>query len=182
MWKRRISSKTVNICRIYSSLEEAFEFCWSWLADEHNTLPKSTRRHLELDKFVFGTPWLPDVLCKHWFASSVWNFCSWVADVPPRETSPAAKSEEKRMFSQASVLHADRKVDVNQTCQQSVFSTIGACMRIWLMHSGCRGTAVPNVCLTAFSLFPLPSSPRDQRPCSQANDGMGKKFSFRFEC
>ena len=25
----------------------------------------------------------------------------WVADVPPRETSPAAKSEEKRMFSQA---------------------------------------------------------------------------------
>ena len=36
---------------------------------------------------MFGTPWLPDLLCKHWFASSVWNFCSWVADVPPRETS-----------------------------------------------------------------------------------------------
>ena len=33
-----------------------------------------------------------------------------------------------------------------------------------LMHSGCRGTAVPNVCLQAFSLFPLPSSPLDQRP------------------
>ena len=33
--------------------------------------------------------------------SSVWNFCRWVADFPPRETSPAAKSEEKRMFSQA---------------------------------------------------------------------------------
>ena len=32
------------------------------------------------------------------------------------------------------------------------------------MHSGCRGTAVPNVCLQAFSLFPLPSSPLDQRP------------------
>ena len=30
------------------------------------------------------------------------NFCRWVADVPPRETSTAAKSEEKRMFSQAS--------------------------------------------------------------------------------
>ena len=28
-----------------------------------------------------------------------------VRDVPPRETSPAAKSEEKRMFSQASKLH-----------------------------------------------------------------------------
>ena len=32
-----------------------------------------------------------------------------------------------------------------------------------LMHSGCHGTAVPDVCLQAFSLFPLPSSPRDQR-------------------
>ena len=27
-----------------------------------------------------------------------------------------------------------------------------------LMHSGCRGTAVPNVCLQAFSLFPSPVS------------------------
>ena len=34
-------------------------------------------------------------------------FCRWVADVPPRETSPAAKSEEKRMFSQA------RKIPAN---------------------------------------------------------------------
>ena len=35
------------------------------------------------------------------FTSSVWNFCCWVVDVPPCETSPAMKSEEKRMFSQA---------------------------------------------------------------------------------
>ena len=33
-----------------------------------------------------------------------------------------------------------------------------------LMHSGCCETTVPNVCLQAFSLFPLPSSPLDQRP------------------
>ena len=100
---RRILSKKVNICGIYASLEEVFEFCWSSLADERNTLPKSTRKHVKLDKFVFGIPWLPDLLCKHWFASSVWNFCHWVADVPPRETSPVAKSKEKRMFSQASL-------------------------------------------------------------------------------
>ena len=31
------------------------------------------------------------------------------------------------------------------------------------MHSGYRGTAVANVCLQAFSLFPLPT-PLDQRP------------------
>ena len=48
-----------------------------------------------------GTPWLPHLLCKHRFLSSVWNFCHWVADVPPCETSPAGKSKEKQLFSQA---------------------------------------------------------------------------------
>ena len=61
----------------------------------------STRRNVKLDKFAFGTPRLPDLLCKHWFTSSVCNFCRWIADVPPRETSPAARSGEKRLFSQA---------------------------------------------------------------------------------
>ena len=32
-----------------------------------------------------------------------------------------------------------------------------------LMHNGYRGTAGPNVCLQAFSLFPLPT-PLNQRP------------------
>ena len=40
----------------YTLLEEAFEFYSSSLADEHNTSPKSTRRHAKLDKFIFGTP------------------------------------------------------------------------------------------------------------------------------
>ena len=35
------------------------------------------------------------------FTSSAWTFCRWVADVIPRETSSAAKREEKRLFSQA---------------------------------------------------------------------------------
>ena len=51
-----------------------------------------------------------------------------------------------------------------------------------LMHSGCRGTAVPNVCLQAFSLFPLPTpptqSPRNLKTLFQ-NDG---KFCFFFCC
>ena len=82
---------------------KAFEFCWSSFLDEHNTLPKSTRRNVKLNKFAYGTPWLPDLFFKHWFTSSVLNFCRWVADVPPRETSPAAKSEAKQMFSQANL-------------------------------------------------------------------------------
>ena len=45
-----------NILWKYSSLGEAFEFCWSSFADEHNTLPKSTMRNVKLNKFAFGTP------------------------------------------------------------------------------------------------------------------------------
>ena len=87
MKTRRICNKTVDMWGIQSSPEEAFEFCRSSFADEHNAFPKLTRRNVKLNKFAFGIPWLPDLLCKHWFTSSLWNFCRWVADVPPRETS-----------------------------------------------------------------------------------------------
>ena len=36
--------------------------------------------------------------------SSVWNFFRWVADIPPRETSPGVRSENKLLFSQAIVV------------------------------------------------------------------------------
>ena len=36
-----------NICGIYFSLEEAFEFCWSLFADENNTYQKSTRKKFQ---------------------------------------------------------------------------------------------------------------------------------------
>ena len=50
-----------------------------------------------------------------------------------------------------------------------------------LMHSGCRGTAVPKACPQAFSLFPLPNSLLDQRPvhglifCSTENHSYNKQ-------
>ena len=72
---------------------------WNSFTDEHNTfIPKSTKRSIKLNKFAFGTPWVQDLLCKHWFTSSVWNFCHWVSDFPPCKTSPAVRSEEKRLF------------------------------------------------------------------------------------
>ena len=60
----------------------------------NTTLSQIDHGNLKLNKFAFGIPRLPDLLCNHWFISPVWNFCCWVADVPPRETSPAARSEE----------------------------------------------------------------------------------------
>ena len=41
------------------------------------------------------------LLCKYWFTSSVWNFLRWGADIPPGVTSLAARSEKRRLFSQA---------------------------------------------------------------------------------
>ena len=38
-----------------------------------------------------------------------------------------------------------------------------------LMHSGYREMVVPNVCLQAFSLFHVSSSPLDQRPVHRLN-------------
>ena len=59
-------------------------------------------------------------------------------------------------------LRADKKSDVNQTCRQSMFF-VNRSLHEDLIHNGCCGTAAPDVCLQAFSLFPLPSFPRDQR-------------------
>ena len=55
-------------------------------------------RNIKLNKFAFGTQWLLELLCKHWFMSSVWSFCGWVTKVPPRKTSPVARSKEKRQI------------------------------------------------------------------------------------
>ena len=46
-------------------------------------IPKSTWRKVKF-------------FCKHWFTSSVWN-CRWVAEVPPRETSPSGDEGDERV-------------------------------------------------------------------------------------
>ena len=90
---------------------------WTW----HFT--KSTRRHIKLDKFI-GTQWLPYLLCKHWFASSLWNFCHWVADVPPCETSPAVKSARRYGLFHRQGRHW--KIKDHCDCSQ-LFTTIALC-------------------------------------------------------
>ena len=53
---------------------------------------------------MFGTEGLPNLLCKHAFTSSVWNFYRWVTEVPLSKTSQAMRSKEKQPFSQANSL------------------------------------------------------------------------------
>ena len=63
--------------------------------------------------FSSGTNKKIYLFCKHWFTSSVCNFCHWDADVPPCETSRAARCEEKRLFSQAT---DSAKMDKRASC------------------------------------------------------------------
>ena len=87
---RWIYNKTIN-CGMYSSLEEGFEFCWSLFVD----------RNIKLNKLAFGTTWLLDLLFKHWFYVISMEFLSPSRRHSSQETSPAARSKEKQLFSQA---------------------------------------------------------------------------------
>ena len=51
-----ISNKTVKIGEIYSSLEEALEFCWSSFVDEHNTLVKYRPGEMKIEKIWMWNP------------------------------------------------------------------------------------------------------------------------------
>ena len=63
---------------------------WKWLALEREVtltpvgLPiMQVTLCLHVFFWTFGSSRLPDLLCKHWFTSSLWSFCGWGADVPP---------------------------------------------------------------------------------------------------
>ena len=87
---RRLYSKNID-CFVRDSLRLDLTFCVLFVISKQQL----KRCNYSADQAALLTGFRTE------FTSSVWNFCSWVVDNPPRETSPAAKSEEKRMFSQA---------------------------------------------------------------------------------
>ena len=83
-------------------VEEAFVFCWSSFADKKQHFTKIDQERRKIWKIcIWNAMTTRFITYKPWFTSSVWNLCRLVPDVPPRETSPAAKGGGKRMFSQA---------------------------------------------------------------------------------
>ena len=54
-------------------------------------LTKIDQKTRKIGQICIWNPWLPNLLCKHWFASSVWNFCCWVADVRLRAKRPQGR-------------------------------------------------------------------------------------------
>ena len=77
-----------------------------------------------------------------------------ISQAPEDATLKISRPVYKRLFKPNSVLRADQKSDVNQTWQQSVFSPIGACSRIW-----CTAGAVERrsqMFVYRLSPFPFP--------------------------
>ena len=100
----------------------------------------------------------------------------------------------KQLFKSNCMLHGDQKSDVNQTCQQSVFSPIGACIRIWCTVGAterwsqifvCRLWPFPFPLLVIFSPFPQTESLSQatmylkdgQGWCGQDWRGLGGRFT-----
>ena len=77
---------------------------WSLFAVEHKTYHNPPEKNIKSNKYTFGAPWLLDLLSyKHWFTSSIRNFCHWSTDVPSDEKSLATRSKEKQLYLQASL-------------------------------------------------------------------------------
>ena len=53
-----------------------------------------------------------------------------ISQVPEDAMLKIRRPVYKQLFKSNRMLRANRKINVNQTCQQSVFSPIGACIRI----------------------------------------------------
>ena len=86
------------------------------------------------------------------FLKTVWVF--WPERVvPPLGNSLWTVLLLPRCDQIACYLRADRKADINQTCQQSLFSPIGACIRIWCTAGAVNGC---RKCLST-GLFAFPS-------------------------
>ena len=97
-WNSNATSREDYFPQILTVLLEIFRvYIWPlWpfvLSVIHKEEPKHCNYSVDQSALLTGF-WID-------FTSSVWNFCRWVADVSPCETSPAAKSEKKQMFMQA---------------------------------------------------------------------------------
>ena len=100
--------KTVNTPGIISFFfRKSIWVIWSSFAVETENFIKIDQEKREIKQVYIWGPWLSDLLRRNWFTSSVWNFCRWSgADVPPGETSIAARSKEKWLYSQATWIWA----------------------------------------------------------------------------
>ena len=80
--------------------------------------------------YCFWSAWFARVICPLMQEHSL-RLKKLISQVPQDAMLKIRRPVYKRLFKSNRVLRADQKSDVNQTCQQSVFSPMGACIRIW---------------------------------------------------
>ena len=56
---------------------------------------KIDQEKCKIEQICIWNPMTTGLLCNHWFTSSVWNFCCWVADVPLHEMSLSGNEQEE---------------------------------------------------------------------------------------
>ena len=106
-WSRYIYFQTVNSYRTYFSLEDALEFCWGFRRRAQNFTIVDQAKHKIKQIYIRNNgPWLPDLICNVIYIIFSMEFL-W-----PRnrglscETSLAARSKERWLYSQANQRYA----------------------------------------------------------------------------
>ena len=56
---------------------------------------KIDQEKCKIEQICIWNPMTTGLLCNHWFTSSVWNFCCWVADIPLHEMSLSGNEQEE---------------------------------------------------------------------------------------
>ena len=93
-----MTDKRQKAAKVKCKRDESLTICeWSSFTDEHNTLPKSTRKNVKWNKFAFGTPSQPDLLynidLRHQYGISVAESQMFLLAKRPS----VEKSEEKHL-------------------------------------------------------------------------------------
>ena len=96
--------------------------------------------------YCLGSAWFARVICPLIQEHSL-RLKKLIGQAPEDTMLKIRRPVYKRIFKSNCVLRADQKSDVNQTCVLANGS-----LHQDLMHSGCCGTTVPNVCLQALTL------------------------------
>ena len=131
---------------------EGFSFKWENVIFAAYFILRGRDMHIDFLRLLF----LVGVICPGDLSSDARTFIA--AKKKPHQSS-ARRPVYKRLFKSNRVLHADQKSDVNQTCQQSVFSPMGACISIWFTSGAVERRSQMFVYVQALTLSLL--SPRD---------------------
>ena len=134
---------------VFSTLEGCNSFKWENVIFAAYFILRGHDMHIDF----LGLLFLVGVICPLMQEHSL-RLKKLISQAPEHAMLKIRRPLYKRLFKSNRVLRADQKSDINQTCQQSVFSPMGACIRIW-----CTAGAVERRSqMFVYGLSPFPFS------------------------